>query len=312
MQDVFYFYEKYNMKTVLVFLLFSFTLFSQSKRDIFIKDSVINYLNDISISNADYNLLKNRIFQLDKAYGYETDFHFKLLKQSFKNNDLKFFKQDLIFLIKYYGFNINYLKGNELYFDSILNGSLSKWFRKKYVKNHSKWLKNNLSKSIDIQNMHNLKVKDQVLSNFVREFNLNKDFDSIQKNIFIQHTNNYYLKNIADLHFTANKYGFLPNSKNFALTYFSYETVLIHNLRENTDTTWDLFFPYFKKAYLNNEITNVVFSNYDFYHYSRYGTQVFNSFSLDQIPESFRKGGSSIPLKDEAFYHAIKKEFKWK
>ncbi len=300
------------MKIIFSFLLFSFTLFSQNERDIFIKDSVMDNLNNTSISNTDYHVLKNRISKLDKAYGYETDFHFKLLEHSFIQNDLNFFKEDLVFLIKNYGFNINYLKGSELYFDSILQGNLSKWFKRFYVKNYSKWLKNNLSKSIDIQKMHDMNVKDQVMVKFSREFDLNKDFDTIQKGLFLQHLYNYSFRNITDLHFIAKKYGFLPNSKNFALTYFYYESVLVHNVRDNTDATWDLLFPYFKKAYLNNEIGNVVFQNYDFYHYLRYGTQVFNSYTLDQIPKSFRKEGTSIPLKDEAFYNAIKKEFKWK
>ena len=46
------------------------------------------------------------------------------------------FKKDLLVLVKDYGFKIDYLTTNENYYNDLMNGKLSNWFKKMYLKNH--------------------------------------------------------------------------------------------------------------------------------------------------------------------------------
>ena len=103
------------MKIILsyTFLLFSFLVMSQTKRDVFLRDSIIKPFNSRQISNEEiykktYALLK----KMDTEFGYEKDIHLKILEFSYFNNDLDNFKKDLITLIKDYGFKIDYLSTN--------------------------------------------------------------------------------------------------------------------------------------------------------------------------------------------------------
>jgi hypothetical protein len=85
----------------------------------------------------------------------------------------------------------------------------------------------------------------------------------------------------------------------------------VHNFQTNISKTWELLFPLVKKAYIKNEIDNVIFQNYDFYCFLKNGYQEFNSYKIEQIPKQFRKNNNSIPLKDEKEFVKIKLEFKW-
>ena len=118
-------------------LLFSLLVMSQTKRDIFLQDSIIKPVNSKQISNKEiyektYALLK----KMDTEFGYEKDIHFKILEFSYFHNDLNNFKKDLIILIKDYGLKIDYLTTNENYYNDLMNGKLSNWFKKMYLKNH--------------------------------------------------------------------------------------------------------------------------------------------------------------------------------
>ena len=96
------------------FLLFSLLVMSQTKRDIFLRDSIIKPINYKQVTNKKiydktYNLLK----KMDTEFGYEKDIHLKILEFSYFHNDLDNFKKDLLILVKDYGFKIDYLTNNE-------------------------------------------------------------------------------------------------------------------------------------------------------------------------------------------------------
>jgi len=296
----------------LFFIIFSHFCNAQNERDKFIKDSILPILNTNKISNIDnYNKVKKLIADIEKKYGYETDLKKKLVESSYFHKDIHFFKKELKKLIKDHGFQIEYLSGDETYFNDIFFGKLTNWFVKFYSKNHSIWLKNNFHKVIDLKKINDLHLKDQIIARMSSKIVNNSTLDSLQKNEIIKKTSDLYFENIMCLNEISKKYNRLPNSKNFAIIQNSYETVLIHNFRENTDKTWGLLYKYFKKAYLNHEITNVVFQNYDFYCYLTHGYQEFNSFTIEQIPINFRKNNNKIPLKSQEEFNEVKKEFKW-
>ncbi|WP_072784269.1 hypothetical protein [Flavobacterium haoranii] len=262
------------------------------------------------ISKLEYEILKSNVLKLEKEYGYEPEFKYKLIDKSFLFEDFDFFKEELSILVKNYGFQVTFMNENESYYNSIMFGKLSKWFKKMYLKNHLYWLKHNFEKQLDIKTLNELPVKDQVIAKYSADLQNQLNLDSIQKNKFIEITANYYFKNIDDLLYISKKYDELPSTYNLGLVQ-NYRTVLIHNFRENTNKTWNLLFPYIKKSYMKNQITNVIFQDFDFYCYLKNGFQKFNSFKINQIPPSFRKNGNEIPIEDKEFLESFKKEVNW-
>ena len=292
-------------------LLFSLLNVAQTKRDFLLKDSIIKPINskqllDKRVYDKTYSLLKN----MDDEFGYEKDIHLKFLEYSYFHNELHDFKSDLIILVKEYGLKIDYLTTNENYYNDLMNGKLSNWFKKMYLKNHLKWVENNFEKLNDIRVLNEINIKDQILaklSNVMIDVNLNQS-DSIKIYTVIQRLNAENLQLIYEISEENNCFVL---SKKFPIIQNNLNSAIIHNFQMNIDDSWNLLYPYIKTAYKNNEIDNVIFQNYDFYRYLKDGYQEFNSYKIEQIPLDFRKNKDSIPLKDIIFFNEFKKEMKW-
>ncbi len=301
------------MKIILsfAFLLFSLLVMSQTKRDIFLQDSIIKPINFKQVANQEiyektYILLK----KMDAEFGYEKDIHLKILEFSYFHNDLDNFKKDLLVLVKDYGFKIDYLTTNENYYNDLINGKLSNWFKKMYLKNHLIWVENNFNKLNDIRALNEINIKDQTLaklSNVMLDVNLNQS-DSVKIYTVIQRLND---ENLQLIYRISEENNCFVLSKKFPIVQNNLNSAIIHNFQMNLDDSWNLLFPYIKTAYKNNEIDNVIFQNYDFYRYLKDGYQEFNSYNIEQIPPDFRKNQDPIPLKDVDFLNVFKKEMKW-
>lgn len=293
------------------FLLFSLLVMSQTKRDIFLRDSIIKPINYKQVTNKKiyhktYDLLK----KMDSEFGYEKDIHLKILEFSYFHNDLDNFKKDLLVLVKNYGFKIDYLTTNENYYNDLMNGKLSNWFKKMYLKNHLIWVENNFDKLNDIRALNEINIKDQTLaklSNVMLDVNLNQS-DSIKIYTIIQRLN---AENLQLIYKISEKNNCFILSKKFPVIQNNLNSAIIHNFQMNIDDSWNLLYPYIKTAYKNNEIDNVIFQNYDFYRYLKDGYQEFNSYKIEQIPPDFRKNQDPISLKDVIFFNEFKKEMKW-
>lgn len=293
------------------FLLFSLLVMSQTKRDIFLRDSIIKPINYKQVTNKEiydktYDLLK----KMDTEFGYEKDIHLKILEFSYFHNDLDNFKKNLLVLVKDYGFKIDYLTTNENYYNDLINGKLSNWFKKMYLKNHLIWVENNFDKLNDIRALNEINIKDQTLaklSNVMLDVNLNQS-DSIKIYTVIQRLN---AENLQLIYKISEKNNCFILSKKFPVIQNNLNSAIIHNFQMNLDDSWNLLFPYIKTAYKNNGIDNVIFQNYDFYRYLKDGYQEFNSYRIEQIPPDFRKNQDPIPLKDVDFFNEFKKEMKW-
>ncbi|WP_250579755.1 hypothetical protein [Flavobacterium fragile] len=284
---------------------------SQTKRDIFLRDSIIKPINYKQVTNKKiyhktYDLLK----KMDSEFGYEKDIHLKILEFSYFHNDLDNFKKDLLVLVKNYGFKIDYLTTNENYYNDLMNGKLSNWFKKMYLKNHLIWVENNFDKLNDIRALNEINIKDQTLaklSNVMLDVNLNQS-DSIKIYTIIQRLN---AENLQLIYKISEKNNCFILSKKFPVIQNNLNSTIIHNFQMNIDDSWNLLYPYIKTAYKNNEIDNVIFQNYDFYRYLKDGYQEFNSYKIEQIPPDFRKNQDPIPLKDVGFFNEFKKGMKW-
>ncbi len=300
---------KINLSIAL--LLFSLLVMSQTKRDIFLRDSIIKPINYKQVTNKKiydktYDLLK----KTDTEFGYEKDIHLKILEFSYFHNDLDNFKKDLLVLVKNYGFKIDYLTTNENYYNDLMNGKLSNWFKKMYLKNHLIWVENNFDKLNDIRALNEINIKDQTLaklSNVMLDVNLNQS-DSIKIYTLIQRLN---AENLQLVNKISKKSNCFVLSKKFPIIQNNLNSAIIHNFQMNIDDSWSLLYPYIKTAYKNNEIDNVIFQNYDFYRYLKDGYQEFNSYNIEQIPPDFRKNQDPIPLKDVGFFNEFKKGMKW-
>lgn len=293
-----------------IFFLSFYLSFSQNYRDITIHDSIYKNIG------SDYKTAKMQIANLEKKYGYEPELKLIILKYSFKNKDLKYFKNELKCLVRDYGFNFSYLKKSSPYYKSITSGSLSKWFKKMYLKNHLKWLKTNFLKQIDIEKLNNLGNRDQLIIKF--QLSLMNKFDDIDSKKKITAVASEYLLNEAmDWYDITRGLGAYPSAKNFALIQNSLHTLQIHNLKykRNIDEFWKLFFPYFKDAYLKNEIDYIHFKNYDNLSYLNFKNQSFGLLNKDNLSDFLKaKHGDNetIPIKDSIFMKKIRKEFNWK
>ena len=300
---------KINLSIAL--LLFSLLVMSQTKRDIFLRDSIIKPINYKQVTNKKiyhktYDLLK----KMDSEFGYEKDIHLKILEFSYFHNDLDNFKKDLLVLVKNYGFKIDYLTTNENYYNDLINGKLSNWFKKMYLKNHLIWVENNFDKLNDIRALNEINIKDQTLaklSNVMLDVNLNQS-DSIKIYTVIQRLN---AENLQLIYKISEKNNCFILSKKFPVIQNNLNSAIIHNFQMNLDDSWNLLFPYIKTAYKNNGIDNVIFQNYDFYRYLKDGYQEFNTYKIEQITFDFRKNQDPIPLKDVDFFNEFKKEMIW-
>jgi len=299
------------MKHLLYFIIFSTNvLFSQNNRDILIQDTIYPLL----YSKDNYLKVKDFILKLENEYGKEPDLKYRLLENSFNNGDYKFFKNELKDLVKYNGVNLIYFNGDESYYKAITEGFLSKWFKNMYLKNHLFWLTNNFHKQKDQRKLNEIKTLDQIVNSFSIKVANETELDSLQKKKVYNLLQDFFFTNISDLYSITRKHDSYPTGKSFAVIQNHFGVALMHNFQSlnNFNKTWDLFYPYFKKSYINHDIDHIMFKNYDNFSYVHYGNQRFGLLNIKDIPEIFKRDSiDSVPLQNEKFYNEIKKVFNW-
>src|SRR5690554_2421836 len=121
-----------RLNSFLFSILFFFTtsVFSQNYRDKLIHETINPFLvKGVLIEKTDYEKVKEAVLKLESDYGYESDLKLKLIAFSFYHKDLEFFEEQLSILVEKYGFNVAYMKGDEVYHDELLKGGLSAWFK---------------------------------------------------------------------------------------------------------------------------------------------------------------------------------------
>ena len=303
----------YKKHYILLILLIFSQMSGQNKRDKFILDSIEPFISDINLKKEKYFVVKKAIQKLESEFGYEAEFKFRLINKSFIFNDIEFFKQELTFLTENYGFDMAYMSESEFYFHELTNGNLKEWFKEMYLEKHFIWLKNNFNKQIDLRKLNEIKMKDQLVNNFASKIVQNCNLDSIQKVQELQQLNGFFFANVTELYKITQKWSVYPTGKSFALVQNNFGVAEFHNNQsvENFDKFWTMFFPFYKQAYLKDQITYMNFRNHDNFSYLHYGVQEFGLISINDIPEEYRKNDNEIPVKDIDFMMKIKKEFKW-
>ncbi len=298
---------------IILFLIMYSTCLSQNDRDKLILDSIEPYINHINLTKEQYFQTKKAIGILETDYGYEPDYKYRLLDKSYIFDDLEFFKQELAVLVEKYGFHVAYMSESESYFEAITKGVLKEWFKKMYLEKHFIWLQNNFEKQIDLRKLNELRAKDQLVNKYAAKLPHTLKLDSVQNALNLKYLQDFFYTNITDLYQITNKWSSYPTGKSFAIIQNNFGVVEFHNSQviENFERYWPQFFPFYKKAYLNNQITYMPFRNHDNFSYLHYGFQKFGLISIKDIPQEYRKNDDEIPIHDIKFMNEVKRELKW-
>jgi hypothetical protein len=303
---------------LLMFFFSSLVLFSQNYRDEIIRKDINPFLGMVMKNKKpEYEKLKENILKLEEDYGYETDLKLKLIDHSFYHKDFDFFKEQLSILVEKYGFNVSYLQGGELYYDAIMKGELSVWFKAMYLQNHFVWMEQNFEKQIDQRKLHDIELKNQVIRSLPWGSKEDSSADAARIKEWNSERNEFIFRNVSDLYKICRKYDFYPTGKNFGVQHNFYNSLIIMNLdiKENIERTWLLFEPYFKKSYLKNDMDYGYFWAYDIFSFSHFGHQKYGLISYDDVPEYHRAKNpemKTVPIENAFFSDKAKRELGWK
>lgn len=300
------------MKTTITFitLLFSFLVNAQTPRDTLVS----KIYNAFIENNEDYIDLKKDITELKKNDGkYNPEILNRNLEAMFKYEDITFFKEALELLVLHYGYNVSYLSGNENYYQSIIFDELSPWFKKMYVKNHPIWLEKNLDKLVNIQVLNSLHAKDQHTHKALLEIYTRGELNEDQRKFVKKIDDDYLFANATTLVDISKSIGFLPTGQSYALIQKPYDIVEIHNFQQNFTSFFDMIYPYYKEAYLNNDLPIIKFRNIDSIKFFADKNQIFGLLSIEDIPEYLRKDLNlqNIESADINLTKQYRKELKW-
>jgi|SRR5690554_2468037 len=296
-------YSIKNLKNNSVFLFFLFfnftTVSSQNQTDILLTQKIPQLL--LSNTSEDYLTAKEIFLDLEKKNVAWPEQKLQLLSTSYRSGDLDFFKEELLKLVENHGFDMLQLNSGLNYYDALTKGELSYWFKVNYPDLRAKWLENNLEKMSNIKALNDLYIKDQTLASFAATINShtykNEGTKQLLDSILIETTKNHF----SELLEIYDKIGKYPSAKSFALPQSPYFLVETHALK--TPSLWfeclQKIYPYYENAYLSNEITYLVFRNFDIQLLFSIGKQYFGTVKESEVPESFLDKNGKIPTFDE-------------
>lgn len=303
-----------SLKMKSVFLLFFFTAFlgfSQNPTDILLTQTIPKLL--LANSSEDYFKAKKMLLNLEKEDGEWPEEKLRLLSASYTHGDLEFFKKELLNLVEHYGFDILQLNNSLNYYEALTSGELSNWFKMNYPPLRAKWLENNLDKLPYIKALNDLYVKDQTLASLFSTINSqnfeNEKTKKMLDSIFLEETKNHF----SELLNIYNKIGVYPSAKSFAIPHSPYFLVEMHALKSPSISfeCLEQIYPFYEKAYLNKEITYLVFRDFDTQLLFSTGKQYFGTVKESEVPESFLDENGEIPVIDEAYLKERRVKLQW-
>lgn len=307
---------KYSL--LLLFQFFTVFLFSQNYRDNVIKEIRKESFRLSKNDKQQYLNTKEQILKLESDYGYEVDLKLRLIESSYLHNDLGFFKEQLEILVSNHGFNVAYLSGRESYFDALMNGELSSWFKAMYLKSHFVWLEKNFEKQIDQRKLHDNEVINKAIQTVVSKVYQTESISEEDKKMVNAKCNEYLFSTVSFLHDLCRKYDQYPTGKNFGIVQtsgFSSNLYLNLSIKENMERTWLLFEPYIRKSYLKHETDYGEYVVYDTFSYIHFGHQKYGLITVEDLPLQLRSTAAeikSIPIENAFFVDKTKRELGWK
>ena len=301
------------MKHFILFCFFivAFSGNAQTEKDILLTQTIPKLLST-NISE-DYFKAKEMLLNLEQENGKWPEQKLQLLSSSYRNGDWEFFKDELLSLVEHNGFDILQLNSGLNYYEALTIGELSVWFRKNYPSLRARWLENNLEKLPYIKALNDLYVKDQTLASIASTIN-SQDFDDERSKqiwdfMILERTKEHFSE-LLDIY---KKIGQYPSANSFALPQSPYFLVETHALKTPSISMECLeqIYPYYEKAYLNNEISYLVFRNFDVQLLLSTGKQYFGTVKESEVPESVLDENGKIPVFDEAHLKERRAKLGW-
>lgn len=210
---------------------------------------------------------------------------------------------------------MSYASGYENYYNSIIKGELSVWFKEMYIKNHSAWLAENLDKQIDIFKLNSLQSIDQEGRKLFGDIKMLKKLTDNQRTEIRVLEGYIFKKNFEELIDIFDRIDCFPTGNSFALIQKNFGIVNMHILQhENTfEEALAILYPIYKRAYLNNDISSIYFRNIDSYIYLLNGHQVFDLLKKETIPKQFINDSNQkeIPLLNTEQAKKFHQELGW-
>src|SRR5690606_35857414 len=243
----------------IVLYFFCFLGIAQTKEDIVLTKTIPDLLMKKSFEN--YQEAKKLLLSLEEKRGSLPEHKFQLLSSSYENGDILFFKEELISLVENYGLDLIVLDKRINYYEALTTGDLSDWFKIVYPESRAIWLKNNFDKIPYLKELNDFYVKDQTLASIATDIRANTTMDNDTKEKMNSLVLNESHSLFAELLELYKKIGAYPSAKSFSLPqspYFLVETHLLKIPSISLDYLKQIY-PYYEKAYLNNEIDYLVF-----------------------------------------------------
>lgn len=262
-----------------IFILIAFYSYPQNKSYKVIYDEIYPLLS------SDYPKAKEIWLKMEKTSKLIDPVEMELiLGYSLKNNDIKFFKKRIVFLMKNYGWNYNqnidtlFLNiENNFLKNNIKKSNLNNWISIKSNKIHSKWKKNHPLNSFFIERVSQLKFCDQEITKILADNNGNEEARVILDSFIYSIDYNHILEIVKLCKLNNNV--LLNNFDCGVGTYNKVNLILWHNLKSkiNFQRSWDQLLPFIENAYFQNKISYTIFMAYDKwcnYHFENqyYGT----------------------------------------
>lgn len=307
------------LKKIIVVLVITFNTsntFSQSKKDIIFNQEIFDLL--ISNDKNDYVKAKNLFTNLQKKNGYLPEYVYRFLGSSYKNNDMVFFKKNLIILTQDYGFDLSLLDKRATYYESLTTGKLADWFKNIYPKSRAIWLKNNYDKIPYLHELNNFATKDQIFVKFASKLNNELKLKNEEKFILDSLIIDQNKKNFDEFICFVDEIGGYPTAGYFTLNQTPFYLIQTHTLKIPDLALDNLsrIYPYWERAYLNGEIDYVPFYNFDSQLFVATGKQYFGLLKTEDFSEYIlsRKGltlKDSIPVLDQENLKIRRQKLNW-
>lgn len=284
---------------------------AQTEKDILLTKTIPGLL--MKNTSEDYQTAKKVLLEMEEKHGSLPEHKFQLLRSSYRIGDIEFFKKELITLVENYGLDLIFLDKRTSYYEALTTGELSNWFKNVYPESRAIWLKNNFDKIPYLKELNDFYVQDQTLASLANTIRSDNTLDKDTKEKINSLILNESISLFTELLELYKKIGTYPSAKSFSLPQSSYFLVETHVLKVPSISLEYLkqIYPYYEKAYLNNEIDYLVFRNYDAQLLMSSGSQYFGTLSDDEVPNSFLDENGKIPIIDESTLKKKRKKLKW-
>ena len=299
------FHKIMNFLFLLLLLCFSNLCFSQNNSYQIFEDSIFPTMD------VNYVESKKIYIKYQQKGSYDPQYCLYFLKKSLVNNDIHFFKKEIIYLMKKYGYHYSFfdtLSFQESELDiEIKQLNLSKWLVKKSDKLYPKWIRSNSTYIEMYAQMKSAYSSDQLIRKISFDLHpliLEGKTDSILQYIYLQNYDsliNYIdLKNVLIIKewCHVNNDIMLNNFDNGTEILRIVSLVITHNFKrkKNLIQTWELLYPFVENAYLIGKIPFDFFYYYDEALLKHYGYQYYGTL------------GEEIPITDSETYNIRRKK----